>query len=318
MFEERNLGETQILAALIGVSEMVGNLSDLTEILRTVVRIAPQLVKVDRAAVFLYDARGRALVPAEAYCPRAAYAEALMERQIEEREVPKLIKKVVHQRLPSVIRDLPQEELLPQEVIKAWQLKSMLVVPLVFKGQALGFLTLDGTTSRHYFTSKEINVVSGIANQLATAIANGRLEEEVLRLLRKMEEVAGALADATLRVDGAMRVVGSSEASGRFLGFQDQELRGQPWAKVLRPRDLKGRPLEEADFLGKAPLVNGEFSAGERAYITRGNGSKVYCHIRALPLRGRGGVTSQLLFVFRKVPIPKRRGAGAAPLGRSA
>ncbi len=307
MFEERDLGETQILAALIGVSEMVGNLTDLQEVLRTVVRIAPQLVRVDRCAVFLWDRKGSSLIPAEAYSPRPAMAEVLLEGRIEEGEAPKLINKVVNQRLPSVIRDLPKEDMLPQKIIKDWELKSMLVVPLVSKGETRGIMTLDSTTSRHYFTSKEINIITGIANQVAVAIENGRLQEEHLRIYRKIENVVDHLADAFLKVDGDMRVTDITQRAEKFLGWKSGDLKGRRWTKLLRPKDASGRALEEMDFVGPNPLINAEMSLGQKAFIQRGDGGKLHCLVRALPLRGRAGKPSQLLFVFRKAPIVKKR-----------
>ncbi|MEE9593417.1 MAG: GAF domain-containing protein [Thermoplasmata archaeon] len=309
MFDERNLGETHILAALIGVSEMVSNLSDLSEVLRTVVRISPQLVKVDRAAIFLDDARNQVLIPAEAYCPRDAFAAVLMERQLSHAEVPKLINKVITQKLPSVVRDLPQEELLPQKLIRAWQLKSMLLVPLVYNGKALGLMTLDSTTSRHYFTSKEINVVAGIGNQVATAVENAQLQEESHRVFRKLEDLAENLADAAVKVDGEMRVLGLSPPSTKFLGWKEDQLRGKPWARVLKPKDARGRLLAEMDFVGKEPLLNGEMSAGLKAFFTKSSGTRVYSHIRALALRGRGEQPSRLYFLFKKSAIPKKKAA---------
>ncbi len=309
MFDERSLGETQILAALIGVSEMVSNLSDLSEVLRTVVRISPQLVRVDRAAIFLDDPRNQVLVPAVAYCPRDAFATVLMERQLSHAEVPKLVKKVITQRLPSVVRDLPQEDLLPQKIIRAWQLKSMLIVPLVYTGKALGLMTLDSTTSRHYFTSKEINVVSGIGNQLASAVENGRLQDESHRIFRKLEDLVVNLADAAIKVDGEMRVRGISLPSAKFLGWKEADLEGKSWARVLKPKDDRGRLLAEMDFVGKKPLVNGDMSQGLKAFFTKATGTKVYCHIRALALRGRGEQPSRLYFVFKKAAIPKKKTA---------
>ncbi len=309
MFDERSLGETQILAALIGVSEMVSNLSDLSEVLRTVVRISPQLVRVDRAAIFLDDPRNQVLVPAVAYCPRDAFATVLMERQLSHAEVPKLVRKVITQRLPSVVRDLPQEDLLPQKIIRAWRLKSMLIVPLVYTGNALGLMTLDSTTSRHYFTSKEINVVSGIGNQLASAVENGRLQDESHRVFRKLEDLAESLADAAIKVDGEMRVRGISSPSAKFLGWKEADLRGEAWARVLKPKDERGRLLAEMDFVGKKPLLNGEMSKGLKAFFTKSNGTRVYCRIRALALRGRGQQPSRLYFIFKKTPIPKGKTA---------
>lgn len=306
MLEEREVGETQILAAFIGVSEMVGNLTDLEEILRTVVRIAPQLVRVDRCAIFLYDPGARECVPAVAYCPRPSMAEPLLQTRLKEDDAPKLIRKVVHQKLPSVIRDLPQEDMLPQEIIKGWGVNSMLVIPLVAKGQTQGIMTLDSTTSRHYFTSKEINVVTGIANQVATAVENGKLNEEALRAYSKIAGIVEELADAVISVDGSMRVTALSNSGMKFLGWSAKDLSGQSWAKLLKPRDANGRLLEEMDFL-RGTLANGELSKGQKAFVMKGNGAKVFCSIRALALRGRGSQASYLFFVFKKSAIPRKK-----------
>jgi PAS domain-containing protein len=197
--------------------------------------------------------------------------------------------------------------MLPQEVIKEWELKSMLVVPLVSKGQTQGIMTLDGTTSRHYFTSKEINIVTGIANQVATAVENSRLQDEAVRAFRRIEGLVDQLSDAVLKVDGEMNVKSLGSQTERFLGWKADDLMGKRWSKVLKPKDMGGRLLEEMDFFGKGPLVNGEMSKGRKAFILKANGSRTFCHIRALALRGRGGQPSRLLFVFKKVPIPKRR-----------
>lgn len=309
MLEERDLGETHVLAAFIGVSEMVGNLQELREVLKSVVRIAPQLTRVDRCAIFLYDAAERTCVPAEAYSPRPALAEALLARPLAEAEAPRLLNKVVHQKLPTVVRDLPQEEMLPQEFIQAWELKSMLVIPLVSKGQTQGIMTLDSTTSRHYFTSKEINIVTGIANQVATAIENGKLQQEAHRAFQKIGAAVEEVADAVVRVDGGMRVIGLSPQGEKFLRWREKDLTGKPWTKQLKPQDHDGRRLEEMDFMGSGPLVNGELSAGKKVFVLKGNKGKVFCKVQVLPLRGAEGGSSHLLFVFNKAPIPKKREA---------
>ncbi len=307
MLKESDLGETHVLAAFIGVSEMVGNLTELQEVLKSVVRIAPQLTRVDRCAIFLYNAAERTCIPAEAYSPRPALAEALLSRPLSEAEAPRLLNKVVHQRLPTVVRDLPQEEMLPPDVIEAWELKSMLVLPLVSKGQTQGIMTLDSTTSRHYFTSKEINIVTGIANQVATAIENGKLQQEAVRAFQRIGTAVEEVADAVIWVDGGMRVTGLSERGRKFLRWKEKDLVGKAWTKELKPQDVAGRRLEEMDFVGPRPLVNGQLSQGQKAFVLKGTKGKVFCSVRVLPLRGAEGGTSQLLYVFKKAPIPKKR-----------
>ncbi len=148
--------------------------------------------------------------------------------------------------------------------------------------------------------------MTGIANQLATAIENGKLQEECQRTFRKIGEVVEELSDAALRVDGRMKVTDISSNAEKFLGWKAKDLRGEAWSNILKPKDLKGRLLEEMDFVGRVPLMNGELSRGQKAFIVKGNGSKIFCYIRALPMRGRSGQPSQLLFVFKKAPIPKK------------
>ncbi len=103
-----------------------------------------------------------------------------------------------------------------------------------------------------------------------------------------------------------MKVDGFSPGSGRFLGWKEKELKGKGWATVLKPKDGSGRLLDEMDFVGQGPLVNGEMSKGQKVSIVTGNDRKVFCHIRALPLRSKGKEPSQLLFVFKKAAIPKK------------
>src|SRR5205807_8156131 len=57
--EREEIGETQILAALLGVAEMVGGVSDIDELVALIARVTPGLVRVDRCAIRAYDEASR-------------------------------------------------------------------------------------------------------------------------------------------------------------------------------------------------------------------------------------------------------------------
>src|SRR6266571_3106841 len=61
--------EEQILAALLGVAEMAGDLTDPEELLAAIVRITPGLVGVDRCAVLGYDKQAREFRTLAAFGP---------------------------------------------------------------------------------------------------------------------------------------------------------------------------------------------------------------------------------------------------------
>src|SRR2546422_8704341 len=68
------VSEEQILAALLGVAEMAGDLTDPEELLAAIVRITPGLVGVDRCAVLGYDTQAREFRTLAAFGPAAGWA----------------------------------------------------------------------------------------------------------------------------------------------------------------------------------------------------------------------------------------------------
>src|SRR5207237_355860 len=73
-------------------------------------------------------------------------------------------------RLPALIKSSSGESGLSPALQQRLSLRSALVVPLAARGRFLGLLWLDDTRNPHYFTSEEINIVQGIAAQVAIAL----------------------------------------------------------------------------------------------------------------------------------------------------
>src|SRR6266511_59733 len=67
--DPEEIGEMQILAALIGVAEMVGGLTDTDELLASIVRMMPGLVRVDRCAILSYDPSAREFRTITSFAP---------------------------------------------------------------------------------------------------------------------------------------------------------------------------------------------------------------------------------------------------------
>src|SRR3990172_3329669 len=103
MMPAEDLDETQILAALLGIAEMVSGLSDTEELLEAIIRIAPSLVGVDRCALLAYDDATREFRSVAAFAP-AGIAAAFDGLRILDADMPKAVQRLVRQRLPVLVK----------------------------------------------------------------------------------------------------------------------------------------------------------------------------------------------------------------------
>src|SRR2546425_6049854 len=138
MIPDGELGDQKVLGALLGISEMVAGLTDLEEVLGTIVRITPQLVGVDRCAILLYDSQKHEFRTAQVYGPdpeRNAIFERLVMR---EEDVRSLAHRILEQKLPALVR----EGTLPRHLADSLGMKTALIVPLTCREKVLGIMTL--------------------------------------------------------------------------------------------------------------------------------------------------------------------------------
>src|SRR4030067_198134 len=103
MLPEGDLGETKVLAALLGISEMGAGLTDLEEVLGVIVRITPQLVGVDRCAVLLLDEERREFHTAQIFGPDRERNATFQRLVIREEDVLRLAHRILEPKPAALI-----------------------------------------------------------------------------------------------------------------------------------------------------------------------------------------------------------------------
>ena len=90
---------------------------------------------------------------------------------------------LMENKAPVVIRDSATDTLLgsARELTLELGVKSLLLVPIIARGEVIGSLGADATTGMREFTEREIALVMAMANQLGIAIENIRLYAETDR-----------------------------------------------------------------------------------------------------------------------------------------
>jgi DNA-binding NarL/FixJ family response regulator len=139
-----------------------------------------------------------------------AAATIRIARQVTERALPSMSEKsVLFSRYHDLLLDIGerrplvvmQDDTFPfakevsQELI-AYEIKSLIMVPLVYRGRLMGLLHLDDCKTSRLWTQSEINLLSRIANQLSIAMAQAKLYQIVetqSRSIDKLNDLCGQL-----------------------------------------------------------------------------------------------------------------------------
>lgn len=147
--------------------------------------------------------------------------------------------------------------------------KSQLVIPLVVRDRAIGFVALCESRRERAFTNAEIRFCQTLAADAAAAVEHSRLYEEERRTRQRLEALyrIGQIVNSTLDPDvildrlteEAMRATGATHGS---------VLVPDPERGVFERRSLRGYSPEERKRALSQPLSLGK-GINSRAYQTR-------------------------------------------------
>jgi len=290
--EVGEIGETQILASLLGVADMVGGLTDTDEIVALIARVTPGVIRVDRCAIMGYDEANREFRTLGSFCAgsRGTPFDGL---RIPESDIPWLSQRLIALRLPAIIKATSGEAGLSPSLQHRVAMKSALIVPLTARGRFLGLLWLDDTRSPHYFTSEEINIVQGIGAQVAIALDRANLVDQLDLERRRSEAFVSALFEGVIVVDGDGRILTIDPGAESLIGWQTSEVRGRRMREVF---DISEAEASVAWRMEKS----GPSSRPKQLALRARDGEVVVCWTRGIAVRNAAKEVVQVLYLLRK------------------
>ncbi len=156
---------------------------------------------------------------------------------------------------------------------------SFLCVPIVYENESMGVLSLDNTRFSGPPKQSDLNLLMGIAPQIAISIMNARSFERLQASEEKYRDLVESANSIIMRLDTQGRISFVNTYAKEFYGYEEHEMIGREVLGFLMPPiDAEGNDfsLVFADFL-KNPedyrqLINVNIlKNGENAWISWSN-----------------------------------------------
>jgi len=229
--------ELKNLRALADISQVVNSSLELTEVLRIVMDTIVRLTGAERGFLMLRDDSGDLSM---------RIARNWEQESVDSSEFAiskTIINRVVAEGQPVLTTNAQEDPRFGgQESIIAYNLRSILCVPLKFKDEITGVIYADNRIRTGLFTEAERDLLGAFSNQAAVAIENARLFESVRRTLDEvtelknlMDNIFASIASGVITADIMDKVLLCNRAAETILGCCGPDLIGHGLDEILPP-----------------------------------------------------------------------------------
>ncbi len=220
-------GEWRNLRALAQIGQVVNSSLDLDLVLQIVMDTIIRLTGAERGFLMLGQAGADGL---EVRVARNWERESLGNSELEISQT--IVQRVATNGQPVLTtnaQDDPRFE--DQKSVVAYNLRSILCVPLQVKHELIGVIYADNRVKSGLFTKRHLELLTGFANQAAVAIENARLFasvrqtlDEVTALKNLLDNVFASMPSGVLTTDVDERINLVNQAASEILGKTREEL----------------------------------------------------------------------------------------------
>jgi adenylate cyclase len=253
------------LQALAGIGQVVNSTLEVDEVLQIVMDTIVRLTGAERGFLMLRDEHSTS---GEMVIRIARNWEQESINQNEFAISRTIVGRVIDSG-EAVVTTNAQED--PRfgghESIIAFNLRSILCVPLLAKSKLIGVIYTDNRIRTGIFTESDRDLLLGFANQAAVAIENARLFsslkrtlEEVTELKNLMDDVFASIVSGVITADVQDQITLCNRAASSILGRAAAEIVGRPLGDIMPTFANDILPHLASVRKTEQPIVGLEFS----------------------------------------------------------
>ncbi|MGQ9630576.1 MAG: PAS domain S-box protein [bacterium] len=215
------------------ISSMIASSLDVGEILQITIDQLARALRAKQGGIVLFDRNMEY---------RRVVAEYRWERDstAERIEIPLRgalgLKHILETHLPLAVEDAVNDPLMAsvRDIVELRRIKSILIVPIIVKGEVIGTIGIDSIDEPRKFSDDEIELVQTVANQVSIAVEKARLFEEVSRAKSEWENTFDSISDMIFIHDGDFNILRANRALADRLGMSPEGIVGRKCYEVLK------------------------------------------------------------------------------------
>ena len=176
----------QHLQLLHEVSQVITASLDPEEILEAAASSMARMIDASDGFIWLYEPLTRELRGAATSTPE--YREHFRGVCMQIDAAPTAAAQAMVTHAPVRITDAAQSNVINPELNRAYRVKSLLALPLLLRDQPIGAVSIGDRYRTRSWTDAEVGRVGVVASQVAVAVANARLFEDLKRSYDKLAQ----------------------------------------------------------------------------------------------------------------------------------
>ncbi|TAK07116.1 MAG: GAF domain-containing protein [Candidatus Manganitrophaceae bacterium] len=308
--ERKKISEAAALQRKMDLLYQVGRSSagetELDPFLKNLVEKLSEVLALPRCLLFLLTEEKESLVLKASNVP--------IEREVRIPVRRGILYDLLHEGKEVVAEEAQKDRRLPA-LLKAFRIRSLLIVPILLRGELLGVLSVDSGEVPHPFTDSEVKLARFIADQAAVGIENIRYCQRERDKAREFGLLAEIATKGTERHDERSILDLAIEKTVSLMGVDagtvfliDPERwvptlsasRGPSLAPAGRPKPLSPRGLEGMIALSQKPWAIPDMASEKRIPPSERGRLKGWSSYLGVPLVYKGTMRGILAIATRK------------------
>jgi PAS domain S-box-containing protein len=229
------VNERKDLLGLVEISYIINSSLDIDEVLRTVMDTIVRLTGAERGFLMLRDENGEMTVRIARNWEKESISsnETAISRTV--------IQRVIDSGEPLMTTNAQEDKRFQgTESIVAYNLRSILCVPLRVKKDTIGVIYTDHRIRTGIFNESERDLLGAFANQAAVALDNARLFAslrrtlaEVTELKNMMDNIFDSIVSGVITTNVANQITLVNRAAAAIIGRANVEMVGRNVDEIL-------------------------------------------------------------------------------------
>ncbi|HOO44587.1 MAG TPA: PAS domain S-box protein [Deltaproteobacteria bacterium] len=273
---------------------------DIDNLLETVTDKMEELLAIDRVVILLANEQQTGLVYKKGFGLSTGQEDTLSGKLFDMELLDRgdIAENPSNEVPPLLLNGREGEEPLSRQaadISHYLDIESFVLAPIVFEGQNLGALIADNSISGRSLKRSDVNLLMGIAQQIATGINNAQSFQKLQESEEKYRDLVENANSIILRIDMQGKITFFNEFAQKFFGYTAEEALNQHAVGLIVADDLSSIHYFE-DMLQRIGDLPEQYSNILRENIIK-NGERVWVSWTNRPLFDDNGTLVEILCI---------------------